>query len=68
MRIAVLVIGVLGVLLGLIVTVVSLILPSISSGVSPGEAMLGVIPGVIVFFFSLIIAIVGLILVIKGRK
>jgi hypothetical protein len=68
MRIAVLVIGILGILLGLGVTIVSLLLPSLTRGVSPSEAMLGVIPGVIVFFLSLIIAIVGLVLVIKRKK
>ncbi len=68
MKIAVLVIGILGVLLGLLVTIISVILPSLTRNVSVNEAIPGIIGGVVVLFFSLIIAIVGLVLVIKGRK
>lgn len=69
MKIAVLVIGILGVILGFLVTVVSLALPSLTSNkVNFGEALPGIIIGVIVLFFSLIIAIVGLVLVLKKKK
>ncbi len=69
MKIAVLVLGILGILLGLIVTIGSLLLPSLTNNrVNFGEALPGVIVGVIVLFFAFIIAIVGLVLVIKGKK
>ena len=69
MKIAVLVIGILGLLLGLIVTIVSLALPELTSNrVNFNEALPGIIGGVVVLFFSFIIAIVGLILVLKKKK
>ena len=68
MRIAVLVVGILGVLLGLIIGVGSLALPAITRNVSSNEAMLGVIAGIAVFLISLLIAIVGLVLVLKKKK
>ncbi len=69
MKIAVLVIGILGVLLGLIVTIISFALPSLTSNkVNFGEALPGIIIGIVVLFFSAIIAIVGLILVLKKKK
>lgn len=69
MKIAVLVIGILGVLLGLIVTIVSLALPSLTSNkVNFGEALPGIIIGIVILFFSAIIAIVGLVLVLKKKK
>ncbi len=64
----VLVLGILGVLLGFAVTVVSIALPSISRGVSQSEAMLGIIPGVLVLILSFFVAVLGLIFVIKNRK
>ncbi|MEZ5344415.1 MAG: hypothetical protein R2681_02570 [Pyrinomonadaceae bacterium] len=69
MRIAVLVIGILGVVLGLIVSGASLALPGVTSNrIDFEEAMIGVVIGVLVFIISLIIAIVGLVLVIMNRK
>ncbi len=68
MKIAVLVIGILGIVLGLIVTVGSLALPSITPNISTNEAMLGVIAGIVVFVISLIIVIIGLVLVLKKKK
>lgn len=65
----VLVLGVLGVLLGLLVTVVSVLLPIVNGPhTSWDEAMLGIIPGVIVLVLSFPIFLLGLILVIKNRK
>ncbi len=65
----VLVIGILGVLLGLAVTGISVALPLATDGrTSWEEAALGIIPGVIVLFFSFLIAVLGLIFVIKNRK
>ncbi len=65
----VLVLGILGVILGFLVAVGSAILPEMTSGrVSWEEAMLGIIPGIVVLSFSFIVAVVGLIFVIVGRK
>lgn len=65
----VLVLGILGVLLGLAVTVISALLPIINEGrTSWEEAMFGIVPGVIVLLFSFFIAVVGLVIVIKTRK
>jgi hypothetical protein len=64
-----LVLGILGILLGGLVFIVSMILPVATNGkTSWEEAMLGIIPGAIVLFFSFILAVVGLILVLKNRK
>ena len=65
----VLVLGLLGVLLGLLVTVISVLLPIVNGPhTSWEEAMLGIIPGVIVLVLSFPIFLLGLILVIKNRK
>lgn len=65
----VLAIGILGILLGLAVTGISVALPLVTDGrTSWDEAALGIVPGVIVLFFSFLIAVLGLIFVIKNRK
>jgi hypothetical protein len=65
----VLVLGILGVLLGLAVTAVSVVLPIATDGrTSWEEAMLGIIPGVLVLLFSFFVAVIGLVFVILGRK
>ncbi|MDH3529709.1 MAG: hypothetical protein OEQ28_09090 [Acidobacteriota bacterium] len=65
----VMVLGILGFLLGLFVTGISLALPIMTDGrTSFEEAMLGFIPGMLLIVFSLLLALVGLIFVIKGRK
>jgi hypothetical protein len=64
-----LVLGILGILLGGLVLIISLLLPVINEGrTSWEEALFGIIPGAIVLFFSFLIAVVGLILVLKNRK
>jgi len=69
MKIAALIIGILGMILGGIGFIVCLALPSMTSGrVSFEEAMLGLIPAAIVFFFAFVITIIGAIFVIKARK
>lgn len=69
MKIAVLVLGILGILLGLIVTIVSLALPELTSNkVNFNEALPGIIIGVLVLGISFLIAIVGLVLVLKKKK
>jgi hypothetical protein len=65
----VLVLGILGVLLGLAVTVVSVALVPLTNGrTSWEEAMIGIIPGILILLLSFVIAVVGLIFVIKNRK
>ena len=65
----VLVVGILGVLLGLAVTVISAALVPLTDGrTSWEEAMIGIIPGILVLVISFFIALIGLILVIKNRK
>ncbi len=65
----VLVLGVLGVLLGLAVTGVSVALPIMTDGrTSWEEAMLGIIPGVLVLIVAFLMFVVGLIFVLKNRK
>ena len=65
----VLVLGILGVMLGLAVTVVSVVLVPLTNGrTSWEEAMIGIIPGILVLFMSFLMAVVGLIFVIKNRK
>lgn len=65
----VLVLGILGVLLGLAVTGVSVALPLVTDGrTSWEEAALGIIPGVLVLIVSFFVFVIGLIFVIKNRK
>jgi len=65
----VMVLGILGLLLGLAVTGVSAILPIATSGkTSWEEALIGIIPGVLILFVSFFMAVLGLIFVIKNRK
>lgn len=65
----ILVLGILGVLLGLLVTGVSVALPLATDGrTSWEEAMLGIIPGAIVLVLSFFVFLLGLIFVIMNRK
>lgn len=65
----VLAIGVLGILLGLCVTGVSVALPVMTNGrTSWEEALFGIIPGLIVLLFSFFLGVLGLIFVLKNRK
>ncbi len=62
-------VGVLGVLLGGGVLLVSLLLPSLTSGrTSWDEAMLGIIPGALVLVISFVIAAAGVVVILMGRK
>ena len=64
-----LVLGILGLLLGLLVTGISVLLPIVTDGrTSWEEAMLGIIPGVVVLVFSFFIAVIGALLIILNRK
>ena len=65
----VLVLGILGVLLGLLVTGISTALPVLTDGrTSWEEALLGIIPGIFVLIVSFFVFLLGLIFVIKNRK
>ena len=65
----VLVLGILGMLLGLAVTGISVALPIINGPrTSWEEAMYGIIPGSLFLVFSFFVFLVGLIFVIKNRK
>ncbi|MBK9154240.1 MAG: hypothetical protein IPM25_08505 [Chloracidobacterium sp.] len=65
----VLVVGILGVLLGLAVTGISVALPIVNGPhTSWEEAMFGIVPGVFVLVVSFFIFVIGLIFVIKNRR
>lgn len=65
----VMILGILGVLLGLAVTGISTALPIVTDGrTSWEEALLGIIPGVLVLLVSFLMFVVGLIFVLKNRK
>lgn len=65
----VLVLGILGILLGIVVTGISAALPALTNGrTSWEEAALGIVPGILVLFVSFLMFIVGLIFVMKNRK
>lgn len=64
-----LVLGILGLLLGLLVTSISTALPFVTDGrTSWEEAAIGIIPGIIVLLFSFVVFVVSLIFVIKNRR
>ena len=65
----VMIVGLLGVLLGAAVLLISLLLPVVTDGrTSWDEALLGIIPGAIVLTISFIIFVAGLIVVLVQRK
>lgn len=69
MKIAGLIIGILLILLAAIGGIVCLLLPSMTNNrVSFDEALLGLIPAVIVFFLGFVITVVSGIFILKARK
>jgi len=65
----IMIIGVLGVLLGGAVLLISLLLPVLTDGrTSWDEAVLGIIPGAVVLMISFVIFAAGLIIVLVQRK
>ncbi len=65
----IMIIGILGVLLGGAVLLISLLLPVVTDGrTSWDEALLGIIPGAVVLTGSFIVFVGGLILVLVQRK
>lgn len=63
-----LILGIIGMVIGGGVFLVSLLLPMMSSHTSWDEAMFGIIPGALVLMVSSVIAIVGVVLLIMKRK
>ena len=64
-----LILGLIGVLFGGGVLLVSVLLPPLTDGrTSWDEAMLGIIPGALVLLCSFILAAVGLIVIMMSRK
>lgn len=64
----ILILGILGILLGGGIALVSLLLPTMTRNVSSSEAMIGVVAGAAVLVISFVPAIIGLILVIMKRN
>lgn len=65
----IMIIGILGILLGGAVLLISLALPVLTDGrTSWDEALLGIIPGAVVLTISLLIFAGGLIIVLVQRK
>ena len=65
----VLVLGVLGIILGVLVTGISMALPFVTDGrTSWDEAIFGIVPGVLVLLLSFFVFVLGLIFVILGRR
>ena len=64
-----LILGIVGVLLGGGVLLVSLLLPALTDGrTSWDEALLGIIPGALLLCVSFVVAAVGLVLMLVQRK
>jgi hypothetical protein len=67
--VAVLILGLVGVLLGGGTLLVSLLLPALTDGrTSWDEALFGIIPGAVVLTLSFILAAVGLAVMLVGRR
>jgi hypothetical protein len=65
----IMIIGILGVLLGGAVLLISLLLPVLTDGrTSWDEALLGIIPGAVVLTISFVLFVAGLIIVLVRRK
>jgi hypothetical protein len=69
MKIAGLIIGILLMVLSSIVLLVCLALPSATNNrVNFEEALLGIIPSVLVFFLALVVTVLSALMLIKGKK
>jgi len=64
-----LIIGILGVLLGGAILIISLLLPPLTNGrTSWEEALLGIIPGALILVLSFVVLVVGVVLLLMKRK
>lgn len=69
MRKVPLILGILGMVLGGGILLVSLLLPPLTNGrTSWEEAMLGIIPGALLLFVSFVVAVAGVILLLMKRN
>lgn len=69
MKIASLVIGILLMILAGVGAIVCLLLPSLTNNrVSFDEAMLGLIPAVVLLFVGFVVTVIAIVFVIKARK
>ena len=64
----ILILGIIGILLGGGIAIVSLLLPQMTRNVSGDEAMIGVIAGAVILIVAFVPAIIGLILVVVKRN
>ena len=64
----ILILGILGILLGGAVALVSLILPQMTRNVSMSEASIGIIAGAVILAISFVPTIVGLIILLAKKK
>jgi len=65
----VLILGIVGILLGGAVFVISLLLPVLTEGrTSWDEAMLGIIPGALILMFSFLLSVAGVVIILVRRK
>ena len=62
------ILGIIGIVLGALIALVSLLLPSMTRNVSMNEATIGIVSGAIIFVISFVPAIVGLIILLVKRK
>ena len=60
--------GIIGVMLGGAILLISLLLPQFTRGVSMSEAMIGVVAGILVLLVSFVVAVIGLVLVLMKKK
>ncbi len=63
-----LILGVIGIILGGGVAIISLILPQMTRNVSMSEASIGIIAGVVLLVLSFVPAIVGAIILLTKKK
>ena len=63
-----LILGVVGILVGGGIFLVSLLLPQMTRGVSMSEAMVGIAAGLLLLLVSIVVAVFGLVLVLMKKK
>ena len=64
----ILILGIIGILLGGGIALVSLLIPSMTRNINMSEASIGIIGGIIVLAVSFIPAIIGLIILVVKKK
>ncbi len=60
--------GILGILLGGLIAIVSVILPQMTRNISMSEASIGIIGGAVLLVLSFLPLIIGIVLMIMNRK